>query len=361
MFGRRSVCLKVPALLLVLALGCAPAAPPASKDAALKEASAAGQAKAGTEQEAQLYEAARKEGELVLYSSNNLEDTREAIAGFEKKYPGITVKHVRAVRDELTQKAISEFQAGRVAGDIFQTASFSVADVQKAGALDVYQRPDLSVYPNDLKDPNNIWSVSAMLLYAPGYNTTKVKPAEAPKSYEELLDPKWKGRMAVHELETQVTISMMDWWGKEKTVEYWRGIAALTPRVLRGRSLMLDLLVPGEYDLAASLHTSSVSEKKAQGAPVEWVHLERHVADFTGEALMRGAPHPSAAKLYLNWLVGLEGQKTLVAAGRVPVHPQVPSNPPELKQGLKLYALAPTAGDRSAEADRLYKEAFGIK
>ena len=197
-----------------------------------------------------------------------------------------------------------------------------------------------------------------MLIYAPGYNTTKVSAAEAPKTYEDLLDPKWKGRLAVHELETQVTQAMIDWWGKDKTMQYWQGIKAQNPSVRRGRSLMVDQMIPGEFDMAVSLHTYTVQQKKDQGAPIDWVRLPQMVADLTTEAMMNGAPHPNAAKLYLNWLVSMDGQKAIASVGRIAVHPQISS---PLKDGIKLYLLKPAPSDLSNEADKLYNTALGLK
>jgi iron(III) transport system substrate-binding protein len=340
-------------MLLLAACGGSQSAAPATSSAGAQPSASTG---AGTD--AQLYTAAKAEGQVVLYSSNDVDETQKIIAAFNSKYPGITVKHQRGVRDELSQKALTEFQAKRVSGDIFQAASSSVFDMEKAGALQAYERPDLSAYPADMKDPQNVWSTSAMLIYAPGYNTTKVKASEAPKTYEDMLDPKWKGRLAVHELETQVTQAMMDWWGKDKTMQYWQGIKAQNPTVRRGRSLMVDQLIPGEFDMAVSLHTYTVQGKKDQGAPIDWVRLPQMVADLTTEALMNGAPHPNAAKLYLNWLVSLDGQKAVSSVGRIAVHPQISS---PLTDGVKLYLLKPAPAELSNEADKLYSTALGIK
>ncbi len=337
---------------LLLALSACGGSSPAANSPAAASTSGA---------DAQLYAAAKTEGQVVLYSSNDVEETQKIIAAFNKSYPEVTVKHLRGIRDELSQKALTEFQAKRVAGDVFQAASSSVFDLYKAGALQPYERSDLSAYPTDMRDPEHIWTTSAMLIYAPGYNSTKVKAAEAPKSYEDLLDPKWKGRLAVHELETQVTQAMVEWWGKDKTADYWKGIAAQQPTVRRGRSNMVLQMIPGEFDLAASLHTYTVQQKKDEGAPVDWVKLDRLVADLTTEAMLNGAPHPNAAKLYLTWLVSLDGQRAIASAGRIPVHPQVPSNPPQLKEGVKLYLIKPAPSNLAEEADRLYKTALGIK
>src|SRR5689334_11897400 len=127
------------AALLLLLAGCGGTQPAGGSGAAASPPASGGA-------DAQLYAAAKAEGQMVLYSSNDVDETQKVIAAFNKKYPGVTVKHLRGIRDELSQKALTEFEAKRVAGDVFQSASSSLFDLYKAGALQPYERPDLSAY-----------------------------------------------------------------------------------------------------------------------------------------------------------------------------------------------------------------------
>src|SRR5258706_1840664 len=142
-----------------------------------------------------LVEGAKKEGKLSFYTTLIVDQVlRRMKEAFEKEYPFIQVKYFRGNSDRLAQKLFAEYQAKRYAVDVVDGSSTTTM-VRRAGLLQKFFSPYLAEYPRELKDAEGYWGVSNLYFHTIGYNTRMVKPNEVPKSYEDLLNPRWKGQM----------------------------------------------------------------------------------------------------------------------------------------------------------------------
>jgi iron(III) transport system substrate-binding protein len=314
-----------------------------------------------------LIEAAKKEGEVVWYTGLIVRQVVLPIQeAFEKKY-GIKVNFVSAASQETALRLLNEGRANAVKADVFDgSAPFEA--VNAAGMVGTYKPEEAKDYPDFLKEPSGLWTGQIMQVLVPAINTGMVKPNEAPKTFADLLDPKWKGRMAwTHQEETagppgfigNVLITM----GKEKGMEYLQklskqGIANI-PSNMR---VVLDQAIAGQYPLVLSIHNYHAAISQGQGAPVEWLRLETSLLTFGTVSLLKDAPHPNAAKLFLEFLLSEEGQQVTREAGYIPAHPKVDAKTPTLKPdkgNFKVNVISPALYKQNSEEwVKIYRSLF---
>ena len=263
---------------------------------------------------------------------------------FEKKYPFVTVDFHRASSRGLVQKWLSENAAKRYEVDVVG-GSEAIMLGKKAGLLLRFASPSLRDYPAELKDPQGYWSTTNLYFMTLAYNTRRTRPAEAPKTYDDLLQPKWKGRMAWHMASNTGTPlfigNVIATFGENAGTAYLRNLAKQnvisTTASARG---IVDLVVAGEYEIAINIFNNHAEVSKNAGAPVDWQPLEPVPSPMGTTGVARNAPRPHAAMLFTDFLLSEEGQKVLQRADYLPAHPKVPAKTPELKPGGGRFAKA---------------------
>ena len=312
--------------------------------AALAATSTAGQAA-----DAALIEAAKKEGQVVWYTSfveNQL--ARPLAAAFEKKYPGIKVQIVPGTATDLLLKLLGEAKAGSIRGDVHHGGS-AVWPLIKANAVEAYVPDSAKEYPADLKDPNGMWTADALYFLVAAVNTEMVKPADEPKSYADLLDPKWTGKIA---WTTQLTQggaagfigTILQSMGQDKGMEYLRKLSKQKlVNVPSNQRVVLDQVIGGEYPMAVATFNNHSDISAAKGAPVKWLKLEPVTATLDTVFLMKG-PNRNAGKLFIDFSLSEEGQTAVREAGYIPSHPKIQAKVPTEKPeggGFKALVLTP--------------------
>lgn len=319
-------------------------------------------------EDAELVAAATKEGTVVWYSGMIVNQVLRPLAdGFERKYPGIKVQASRMPSGDAAQKIISEARAGRPQADVYDgtAVAFRLVD---AKLVEPYKPPAAAKYPENEKDPNGDWTAINIYIMTPAINTEMVKPADIPKTLQDLLDPKWKGRMA---WTTDPTTSgppgfigaVLNDMGQERGMDYLRKLAQ--QRIINvpaSQRVVLDQLIGGQYPLALMTfnHHSVISGN--QGAPVRWLPFSPAVELPNPAGLIRGAPHPNAGKLLLNYVLSDEGQAVMRKANYIPASPDVEAPDPKLlpgKGGFKAVTMSPEFTGEKLEAwTAIYNELF---
>ena len=315
-----------------------------------------------------LVEAARKEGTVVWYSGMIVNQVLRPLAdGFERKYPGIKVQASRMPSGDAAQKIISEARAGRPQADLYDgtAVTFRLAE---AGLVEAYKPVNAGKYPFNEKDPNGDWTAINIYVMTPAINTEMVKPADVPKTLDDLLDPKWKGRMA---WTTDTTASgpagfigaVLTEMGQDRGMDYLRKLAQ--QRIINvpaSQRVVLDQLIGGQYPLALMTfnHHSVISGE--QGAPVRWLAFSPGVELPNPAGLIRGAPHPNAARLLLEYVLSDEGQEVMRKANYIPASPDVDAADPKLlpgKGGFKVLTVTPAVTAAKLEGwVSIYNELF---
>jgi iron(III) transport system substrate-binding protein len=223
-----------------------------------------------------------------------------------------------------------------------------------------YLSPERKAFSLDLTDANGYWTGTYALPTGLGYNTQQVKKDDAPKSYKELLDPKWKSnKISLDDENYELLVGLEQAWGKKPALEYLKALAAQAPAVGRGATQRTQMLAAGEFPLAIS-YTHTVEWSKSQGNSVDWVNLEPVVIKFDGIMLGAKAVHPNAAKLFIDFVLSEQGQKLLQSFSRVTLREGVEPNPPRLIKGFKRIVLHPEKAQNAQESLKLYREALGL-
>jgi iron(III) transport system substrate-binding protein len=287
--------------------------------------------------DAAVIEAARKEGEVNWYSTQIVNQlVRPVAAAFEKKYPGIKVRYSRANANEVAIKIINESAARRPQADVFDGTS-TVVPLKRLGIVEKWQPEAAKAYPDLYKDPQGYWVASNIYINTPGYNTSLVPTGTEPRTYQDLLDPKWAGKMAWNSLPSAsggagFIGNVLAEMGERDGMAYLRAFSKQKVANVAGAAReVLDQVIAGEYAIGLQIfnHHAVISAKK--GAPVDWIKMEPATGTLSVISIHKSAPHPNAAKLLVDFIVSREGQQIFRDADYLTADPAVPALDPSLK------------------------------
>lgn len=292
----------------------------------------------GAERQKVLEQGARKEGKLLWYGTLIVDQLMRPVkAAFEKEYPFIQVEFFRGNSERVAQKVIEEYQARRHDVDIVDGTT-SPAMVKKAGFMQRFFSPHLSEYPPELKDPQGFWGVTNLYFMTLGYNTRMVKPNEVPKSWEDLLNPKWRGQIIWSTSRgsgAPVFIgNILAAMGEKAGMAYLEKLVKqnVAKSTASARAL-LDLVIAGEYPLVINIFNHHAAISRKAGAPSEWQPMEPVAAPVNTVGLAKNSPHPHAAMLFIDFVLSKKGQKVFQEVNYLPAHPEMAAKEPELKPG----------------------------
>lgn len=300
---------------------------------AIGAAFVAGSARA---QDAALVDAARKEGRLVWYTTQIVNQfARPAADAFEKKY-GIKVDFIRADSNEVALRILNEGKAGKVQADVFDgTAAVSI--LRKEGLVLQWVPDAARRLPANATDRDGYWVATNLYVLTPGYNTDLVPKGSEPKTFQDLLDPKWKGKIAWNASPTPSGAGgfvglVLSHMGEEKGRDYLKQLATQNIAGLQvAARQVLDQVIAGEYSIALSIFNNHAVISAAKGAPSDWIPMNPALAVFSVVSITKAAPHLNASKLFLDFLVSPEGQKLYQQADYMPIDPSVPPKDPKLR------------------------------
>lgn len=291
-----------------------------------------------TDRQKILIEGAKKEGKLMWYTTLIVDQVvRPVKEAFEKEYPFIQVEFYRGNSENLVRRMLAEYQAKRYDVDLID-GTVSPVMVKRAGFLQRFYSPYFADYPAELKDPQGFWGSTNVYFLTPGYNTRMVKLSELPKTYEDLLNPRWKGQMmwstsrgsGAPMFIGNVLTSM----GQEAGKAYLQKLKGQNiAKSTASNRQILDLVIAGEFPMALHIFNHHAYISKTAGAPVDWYAIEPVTATIQTMALAKNSPHPNAAMLLLDFVLSEKGQKVFQQSNYLPAHPKVPAKQADLKPG----------------------------
>jgi iron(III) transport system substrate-binding protein len=282
-----------------------------------------------------ILERAQKEGKLMVYGATDEAIAKAIIAGFHKAYPGIKVEYLREVSSAILAKAMMEVNAGRWSWDLLSVGPGYNEVKQANAAARHYGLVADESYPKQFVGAD--WIGFEILPLVIAYNKTLTKAADVPKSYGDLLDPKWKGKAAIDVNPDNLITAMIKKWGKEKTADWLdKFINGNQALIRRGHTVQTQLLASGEYPIASEVYAYRVEQLMEKGAQIDWlVPADVAEAEVPGYVISRQAPNPYAALLYTQYRTSKEGQSIAGAFGRIGVHPQSELKYPRLRELVK--------------------------
>ena len=269
----------------------------------------------GADREKILIEGAKREGQFTLYTSHTWFKT--FVGEFEKKYPFVRASQWRNDSKNIIRKVLEEVRAGRVLADIVETTADGMAFLKREGLFQEYYSPEARYYPNELKPKgkNGFFYLPNRETYnSLGFNTHLIPPGIAPKALRDLLDPRWKGKMAITSTTTgsRWIGNALETLGREfldKLAEQDISVQDMAPASL------INLVVSGEIPLSPTIFDANVTLAKQKGAPVEWRPLEPVVTTVGSAGLLARASNPHTALLFIDYLLSKEGQQLIMKGG----------------------------------------------
>jgi iron(III) transport system substrate-binding protein len=302
---------------------------------------------------------AKEEKTLVYYSTTDIRDGTAMMHAFQKKYPFVEPKLFRLGSTQIVVKVLQEHRGGVHLFDVLSATSFQFYEIFKEDLFQKYDSPERRAFFDDFKDKDGYWASAYHNASVMAYNTSLLKPAELPKSYDDLLEPKWKGKMLMDNRETEWYASMIQVLGRDKAVKFMRGLAKQDLSFRNGRTLITQVLASGEAPLAVNNYDHLVQSAKKRGAPVESIPATPVISRVTPIALGKYAPHPNIGRLFIDFSLSEEGQKILRSFGRSSARKGI--DPDELqKKGIKLYVSDISLAKDYARYDKEFREIFGL-
>lgn len=270
----------------------------------------------GSEGITQLYNAARKEGRVVIWGPTDAIVYQRMQEAMDKQYPGIKIESFESIPEPLVQRIIAESQAGKPAAvDVIQSGSLRAL-------RPLIDRDMLAPYPGwekvfglDAVYANQRFVGGYNLTLPIAYNTKTVSAQDAPKTWEDLADPKWKGRKIIMEARLVPFAMLGTEWGKSKAIELTKKILSQQqPLIVQGGTTVANALAGGQVSIAVGTYAFTIEGLKKQGAAVDWVAVSPLPVLTSAEGVLKTAAHPNAGRFFAGWMGTAEGQKIRYAA-----------------------------------------------
>jgi iron(III) transport system substrate-binding protein len=307
----------------------------------------------GPARAARLLDGAKKEGELMLYHVMPAIDMAPVIEAFTKKY-GIPVKTWRSSSETVLQRVITESHGARFVVDLVENNSPELEAMHRERLLQAVNSPShQDIIPEALPEHRE-WVGNTIDVFVQAYNTNLIKKEDLPKSYSDLLDPKWKGRLGLEAADQNWFAMLSQELGQEKVEKLFRSIVELNGISVRsGHSQLANMVAAGEVPLALTVLNYTPPQLKLKGAPIDSFILSPGIAYFRGIALLKKSPHPFAALLFYDFLQSEEGQQILVNRSKFSVNKKLTN----LKEKIPLKYIDPAkALDNAERWTRSYEE-----
>jgi iron(III) transport system substrate-binding protein len=277
----------------------------------------------GADRQQRLLEGSKKEGPLNIYTSAQGDDMGPLVAGFEKKY-GLKASVWRAGSEKVLQRTVTEARGNRHTVDIIETNGPEMESMSREKVLVAVKSPYLAqLIPQALR-PHGEWVGTRLNVFVQAWNTKLVKKEELPKAWDDLLNPRWKGRLGIEAEDQDWLAGVMAEIGEAKGVKLFKDIVAANGMSVRkGHTLLTQLVVSGEIPLALTVYNYKPEQLKAKGAPIDWFHIGTPIARANGVGMAKAAPNPHSAVLFYDYEISEEGQKILAGRDFVPTSTKV--------------------------------------
>jgi iron(III) transport system substrate-binding protein len=304
------------------------------------------------------YAKAKEEGKVVLYTTLAASDNKPFRAAFEQAYPGVQLEIYRASGTTVLQKILTESRAGAHLTDVVLAEGAALTPLRDANLLVKFDSPERKAFEARFKDKDGFWTDVYPTVHSLPYNTKIVAQKDLPKRYTDLLDPKWKGKLAANRNNYMFIAAMLDLYGKEKGEDFIRKLAQQNPQVRSGGTLTATLVGAGEMPLAFVVYANNVENVKESGSPVDWVKVDEPLyAESHPVAVMARAPHPNAARLLAEFAISKSGQQLISNLGKVPGRSDV--QPKIGVDRAKLRMISPEEEAKTALYQKWWDDLFG--
>lgn len=305
---------------------------------------------------------AKKEGEVILYTTMTVGDFEVFHKFAKEKYPFLNIRHVYLSSGRQVARVMQEYRAGRVQADVLGNSPEPLLYFKQQGVIGPYRSPETKNLLQGAWDPDGYWSGITTDLLLTGFNPRLISRAAAPKNYDDYLKPQFKGQIAVNRGTPYPLTGMISLRGEEQGIAYFKKFSQQDPRLVEGYSHNVNLMAAGEYPLTGFMQVSKLDAMKRKQAPVDWLLSSPTLATISTVAMVKNPLHPAAAQLLIDIYLSAEGQRGLAAAGKIPLRRGVKSPSQDIDQVLEsgnLHVIRAEGGyDRYM---KMYSDFLGIR
>jgi iron(III) transport system substrate-binding protein len=283
------------------------------------------------ERQQRLVEGAKKEGELMLYSSSGLEEIQALVKAFGKKYPFLQTRFNRKGGSQLFTVAQMEFTGKKYLADVYWAGYSTIGPMLKEKTmLARYVSPETAAIAGEYKEKEGYWVATRISMAIFAYHAKKVPAGKVPKNYYDLLDPFWKGTISIDSSPGRFTHLLAEKYGWEKTEDFHKKLAEQNPKIHRGRTARMQLILAGEALGGLDINADNIVGMQRENAPLDYSVLDPTLLSLTAAALPQNPAHPHAATLFYDFIVSKEGQAELAAGDNLPIRDDVEIKSKEL-------------------------------
>ena len=321
-------------LTLILVLAFAVFTPQSSLWAQTTEAKLAALEKLPpSERQQRLLEAAKSDGEAVIYANMDVTAMKPLADGFMRRYPGVKATSVHFSGAAIITRIESESRVGKPLSDVVLSGQLGVLSSIEKRIAARYRSPEREILRDGFKDKDGLWTTYMTNVMVSAYNSRLVKKDELPRSVEDLLKPRWKNKLVMDSQSYVWFGTMMQLLGEDNGQRFMKRLNEQNLQHSRGRRLMTQLLAAGEHEIAVETNLNSVLSLSRQGAPLGFAPIQPYFLSPSLVFMSANAPHPFAGALFVDYLLSEEGQKIIVTTNRMPAHPKVKSPESQLLDG----------------------------
>jgi iron(III) transport system substrate-binding protein len=301
---------------------------------------------------------AKKEGSVSVYTSLQTADIGKLGDAFEKKY-GVKVIPWRSGSEAIVNRTIQEARANRFTVDVLETNGPELESLHRENLLQAIKSPYLADLIAPAVFPHGEWVGTRLNVFTQAYNTRQIKKQDLPKTWEELANPRWKGKIGIEQEDSDWLAGIFADIGDVRARKVFKDIVTANGiSVRKGHTLLTQLVVSGEVPLALTIYNYKAEQLKKEGAPIEWFVLGNAIARPNGIGVARKAPHPHAAVLFYDFELSPEGQQIIANLEFVPTSKKIDT--PLNKVPMK-FVDAKVAIDEYDKWKGLYRQLFNIR
>jgi iron(III) transport system substrate-binding protein len=312
---------------------------------------------------AELAAAAERDGRVVVYHGGPAGSVARIMGAFKARFPWLDVGDTLVQREaQLMSRILAESRAGQHQADVFYSdLEVLLIDLQKRGLLMRYASPEYRHYdPKFLSQPPEYYAGAFLTLIGIAYNTAAIKEADAPRSWRDLLDPKYRGKISVFDSSASSPFAAWQLLPAVAGQDYWEQISQQDLRTYASSDQLLDALASGETPITMQFDNSGLKRIADRGLPIKAVWPTEGVPTFVSvQGILARAPHPNAARLFHDWFLSRDGMNVSAhpISSQLSARPdvsQAPTNPDHTRLNL----LASTDRDAYGEAYAEFKPAW---
>jgi iron(III) transport system substrate-binding protein len=283
-------------------------------------------------QSTELLSQARKEGEVILYTTMTVGDFELFSKAFKEKYPGLNLRHVYLSSSRQAARVMQEHRAGRVQGDVLGNSPEPLLFLKQQGVLGQYRSPETRNLLPGAWDNDGFWTGITTDLLVTGFNPRLISRSAAPKNYDEYLRPQFKSQIAINRGVPYPLTGMVSLRGDEQGLAYFKKLGQQDVKLVEGYTHTINMMAAGEYPITGFMQVSKLDAMKRKEAPVDWLPSAQTLATISTVATVKNPLHPAGAQILIDFYLSPEGQRALAAAGKIPLRKGVRSQSKDIDQ-----------------------------